>query len=87
MYIIFIVIALTKKLAQNNFAVYCACSIFNKSNQVSAESRDTPKGLHLLDDSEIEDINNLIASNMPTPTDESLQASRSTNEDSALLTR
>lgn len=63
-------------------------SIFNKSNQLTLEARELPKGVHLLDDSEIEDSHGPLGSNLPLPTShEPIPVSRTINENSALLTR
>ncbi|XP_065161426.1 ras-specific guanine nucleotide-releasing factor RalGPS1 isoform X2 [Atheta coriaria] len=65
-------------------------NIFSKGQQTtSIDLCDMPKALHLLDDSELEDSNHVIAVEMPSPTNEKqlLEASRNTSEESQLLTR
>lgn len=74
----------------NNVYLRVFRSIFSKGQQTtSIDLCDMPKALHLLDDSELEDSNHVIAVEMPSPTNEKqlLEASRNTSEESQLLTR
>lgn len=66
-------------------------SIFGKSQVGSIDMKELTKGLHLLDDSEIEDAANMSTQSQTptTPTAEvpSLRASRGTDDNCSLLTR